>query len=124
MLKVFLVSSYYKRPFQLNTVCRVSFFQLQLAFHGNLTPGAPLSTRGVNSKKGCFRRNAISFRESEDFAGIRELGKSSGKYEVTKLKFWECVPKIRDDIPNCREDFCSRMVLLKKHLLELSPLVL
>ena len=30
------------------------------------------STRGVNSKKGCFGRKTKFFRESEDFSGNRE----------------------------------------------------
>ena len=31
-------------------------------------------------------------------------------------------PKFQDDILDFREDFCLHMVLLKQHLLELSPL--
>ena len=78
---------------------------------------------GVNSRKGCFgrKKNTKFFRKSEDFAGNRETWKMSGKLEVTKLKFWEFAPKIGADTSNLREEFYLHMVLLKQHLLELSP---
>ena len=65
--------------------------------------------RGVNSKKGCFGRNTKFFRESEDFVENRETWEIFRETRSNRVEFsgglrffWECLPKIRDDIPNFR----------------------
>ena len=50
------------------------------------------------------------------------IGDFSGRHEVMKLKFrefrdfGECLPKIRDDIPDFWKNFYLHMVLLKQYL--------
>ena len=76
---------------------------------------------GGNSKNGCFWRKTNSSGNQTILSGIGRLGKFSGRHNVKKLNFWEYLPKIRDDIPDFREDFYLHMALLKQYLLELSP---
>ena len=40
---------------------------------------------------------------------------------ILSFFFWKSVPKFLDDVPDFRKDFYLHMVLLKKHLLKLSP---
>ena len=74
--------------------------------------------------------NVKFLQESEEFAANQEtweIFQEAWSNEVKILGslrfFWECLPKIRKDIPDFRENFDLHMILFKQRLLELSPAV-
>ena len=65
------------------------------------------------------------YRESEDFARNQEAWKTFWETQSNEVKILgECLPKIRDDIPDIWKGFCLHIVLHKQRLLELSPSIL
>ena len=67
------------------------------------------------------KQNPYGNREAWEIS--RETGSNEVKISGRLRFFWECLPKIRDDISDFREVFCLRTVLLKQRSLELSPLI-
>ena len=68
-------------------------------------------TGGDNSNKRCFGTKPKLFRESGDFSGnrdtwtfFRETRDNSGTMQKKNRDIRECIPKIREDDPNFRDD--------------------